>query len=554
MLVNLSNVSHYSLRQGFSRPHQIVKLSKDYGYDSVGLIDINTVSGVVPFLLEAKEAKLKPVIGSRVTLYTINDPSEIVLIVRNNTGWKNLIKILTLGHQKKLEFQDLKGLGEGLIVIGSSHLMLSPLDWSKEYKKVFDELFIPNNAVLAKELNAHFIYINSSYYPKRENREDLQILICTEYKNTLKRVQPSLKLDDKRFFDDSQSFHIKKPNEVLRHDGREFLVSLIDDDLGVLHRPSIPEIQAGLPFRELCYKGLSDRGIDLPNYRERLEEELKVLEGANLGGYFLICRDVMVWAKEKMGWLCGPSRGSAGGCLTAYVLRITEIDPIPHDLLFTRFYNGGRNTKDRVSLPDVDMDFPKYHREEVIEYLRNKYGNDKVSKIATFGRLMGAGAITEVLSKHEAASNFEIKKISKRLPMEARVEDKMKDFFSEDEDRSIIKWVLHNDPDLIKEYCHWDEKEQRIVGPMAAYFEQAIRIEGTFRNMGTHASGIFISNIPIVERCPLVHSKGDDLVAAFEMDPAKDVGLVKFDILGTVVFDKLMLANKFIIDSFKGKK
>lgn len=955
MRVNISNVSHYSLRQATSRPSQIVKLSKEYGYDSVGLIDIGTISGVVPFISECKKAGLKPVVGCRLNICTINRLDEIVLVVRSKTGWKNLIKLVTEHSTRNLTFSDFRDKGEGLMAIASSHFYLSPKDWYREYKNVFDRVFIPNNEKLAKELSADYIYINSSYYPKKENREDLQILLCTEYKNTLKRVLPYLSKQHEKFFTDN-SYHILRPEESF-NDGREELVKEIDDDLGILHPPGIPQVKSDIPFRELCHSLLRNKGLDNATYRERLNNELDILEEANLAGYFLICRDIIGWAKYKKGWLCGPARGclhpktpiltnygivkniedvnigdkvltkdgsykkvnkvfkydceeqlheittyfsdfqktsltgdhkvlcekvirpknwenysedikkkrksivepknelkwvqakdiekddwlfvpvpkrniedikeidlsiysdelhthdndfcyhyqknyltknikllhkyrrrivvnydffkilglftgdgwllkdkwkkqkigfafnssqekdmrnfhfvknyfesigcktsahyhndrnlvqlycncyhfamllrslfcdydyksitkhvpqfifsqskeriknyligyaesdgyirnnqvkfttiskrlaeqvrylllcigkpssisknerkdrreeykntktnyvvtypiketnyyrkvsngillkvikneiveneskivydlsigdkeeehnftttsfnvhnSAGGCLTSYVLGITEIDPLKHGLLFSRFYNHGRNTGGHISLPDIDMDFPKYHRDEVISYIRDTYGKDKVSKISTYGRLMGAGAITEVLAKHEFGSNFEIKKISKRLPMEAKIEDKMKEFFG-DEDRSIIKWVLHNDKELLQEYAHWDEGEQRVVGPLSAYFEQAIRLEGVYRNQGIHASGIFISDVPIIERCPLVPSKDKELVAGMEMDEAKKVGLVKFDILGVVVLDKLMMANKFILEGLNnGRK
>jgi DNA polymerase-3 subunit alpha len=277
--------------------------------------------------------------------------------------------------------------------------------------------------------------------------------------------------------------------------------------------------------------------INKQKYADRFNEELQVIKNANLFGYFLIVQDIIKYVNNN-GWMSGPGRGSVGGCLIAYLLGITQIDPVEHDLLFSRFYNDGRNTKDHISLPDIDMDVPSKKRDTVIDYLKNKYGKDHVSQMITFGRLQGRSALKEVLRVNEACSFAEMNNITKFIPNEAEISDQLADM--EDDERSIIRWALINKPKELYDYCHLNDNNE-IKGDYAEYFEQAIEIEGTFKNQGKHAAGVVISAEPLYKVCPMVKSKdGGEKIAGLEMSDLESLGHVKFDILGLSLLDKLM--------------
>jgi DNA polymerase-3 subunit alpha len=272
-------------------------------------------------------------------------------------------------------------------------------------------------------------------------------------------------------------------------------------------------------------------------YADRFNEELNVIKGANLFGYFLIVQDIISYV-NKQGWLSGPGRGSAAGCLISYLIGITQIDPIEYDLLFARFYNAGRNTADHISLPDIDMDVPGKRRDEVIAYLKNKYGHEHVSQMITFGRLQGRSAIKEVLRVNEACSFTEMNAITKNVPNESEISDQLADM--EDEDRSIIRWALINRSQELQDFCSINEKGE-LEGQYAEYFKQAIEIEGTFKTQGKHAAGVVISAKPLQQVCPMSRQKdSDEKIAGLEMSDLEALGHIKFDILGITLLDKLM--------------
>jgi DNA polymerase-3 subunit alpha len=245
--------------------------------------------------------------------------------------------------------------------------------------------------------------------------------------------------------------------------------------------------------------------------------------------------------------MVGPGRGSAAGCLISYLVGITEIDPIEFDLLFERFYNEGRNTADHVSLPDVDMDVPSDKREEIIVRLKEKYGVLNVGQMLTFGRLQGRSAIKEVLRVNDACGFAEMNEITKYIPDEAAISDQLAEM--DEEDRSIILWALQNRANDLIDYCHINE-EGNLVGDFAEYFQQAIDIEGTFRNQGKHAAGVVISASPLHQVCPMVNQKsGGEKIAGLEMNDLEALGHVKFDLLGLSLLDKLMKVKELIYES-----
>jgi len=278
-------------------------------------------------------------------------------------------------------------------------------------------------------------------------------------------------------------------------------------------------------------------------YLDRFKQEFEVIKGANLFGYFLIVRDIINYVAEQ-GWLSGPGRGSAAGCLISYLVGITKIDPIEYNLLFERFYNSGRNTGDHIALPDIDIDVPGKKRDEIILYLKDKYGHDRVSQMITFGKLRGRSALKEIMRINAACSFGEMNEMTKSIPNEADVSDQLEAM--DEEDRSIIKWALINNADELRDFCFVNSRGE-LEGTYADFFEQAIRIEGTFKTQGKHAAGVVISREALGRVCPMVAQKsGSEKVAGLEMSDLEALGHVKFDVLGITLLDKIMKIQNLV--------
>jgi DNA polymerase-3 subunit alpha len=252
--------------------------------------------------------------------------------------------------------------------------------------------------------------------------------------------------------------------------------------------------------------------------------------------------DIAVENEQNYVTTSGLIHNSSGGSLVAYLLGITEIDPIPNGLLFERFYSIDRSAGETPSLPDIDTDFPKDKREYVVKYIEEKYGKDKVVHISNFATLKGSGALTEVLKAHDIFDHNMIKSITKRIPGQDKVIDRMEE---EGED-SLIRFVLRFMPDVLK--ILGSIEGDKIVGEYAYHLEQAIRLEGVIRNTGVHASGILISNEPVEDICPLaIDNDCERKIAGVEMKAAEKLGLVKVDILGLKCLDKLMEIQKLLL-------
>jgi len=212
--------------------------------------------------------------------------------------------------------------------------------------------------------------------------------------------------------------------------------------------------------------------------------------------------------------------------------------------MFERFYNPGRNTKERVSLPDIDMDVPTEHKENIIEYIKNKYGRNRVSQIISFQTIKGRSAIKDVLRAHGGISFDLMNKISHPIPDEAEIADDLHKMKEETDESSIIRWTLENDGAKLKEWCHI-EKDGSLAGPLAKRFEQAIRLEGVKRGRGKHPAGIVITPMDLEDICPMVlDSQTKKPISSWDMNSMEDAGLPKFDVLGVAVLDKLMTIKK----------
>lgn len=414
---------------------------------------------------------------------------------------------------------------------------------------------------IAKKNGWNCLATADSHYPSKEDAGDQRVLLCSSMETTLREIREKAERNEEvglgGFFR-SNNYHIPSLTELeTLHTDEELSNSLaiaeMCEDYKVTGEPALPTFACpgGMApddyLREMCIQGWNTTikpGLTKDKhkiYGDRIKMELGVFKDAGLASYFLIVQDYCNYARSK-GWLLSPGRGSGAGCMVSALVGITDkiVDPIEYGLLFERFYNAGRNAPGRVSLPDIDCDFPIKHREEMIQYIRERHGVDRVAQMVTFSRMQGRGAMKDVLRAHEACSFDEMNRITEFIPDEAEISDELQLMREETGEASIIKWALENNGEKLKQWAFLTE-EGTLDGPYAKLFEQAIRLEGTKRGQGKHAAGVVISATPLAEVCPMIYDKSSGLmIAGMEMGDLEAMGHVKFDILGVAVLDKIM--------------
>jgi len=405
-----------------------------------------------------------------------------------------------------------------------------------------------------------------SHYPRMEDAADQRILLCSALETTLKEVQRKLDAAEDvglgAFFK-SNRYHIPTSGEMLElHTDEELsnarLIGEMCEPIKISGKPMLPTFQCpgGMTpddyLRQLARDGWTKKITtkvpkkDQAKYAERVKSELQVLTEAGLSSYFLIVQDFIRFAVEQLKSRVGEGRGSAAGCLVSYLIGITKIDPLAFGLIFERFYNAGRNTKDRVALPDIDSDFPIRIRELVIAYIRQKYGEDRVCQMVTFSRMQGRGAMKDVLRARERCNYEEMNRITEHIPDESAIADELQEMMEETGESSIIHWALENNAEALKEWCFINDKGD-LEGPLAIEFAQAIRLEGTKRSQGKHASGLIITSEVLSDIVPMVFDKSSGhMIVGVDMRDAEEMGLVKFDILGLRTLDCIMGAENII--------
>ena len=587
--------SHFSLLDGLSQPYQIAERCESLGYGACALTDHGSISGAAAFMTACKKKNIKPIIGCEFyvteTDSDLKDKDNIVshqvILAKNFKGWLKLIQLVSKSNEKerfyykpRIDLNIMQDICDDNLISFSGHLgstlalRSGSMQDMKNYVRIMQDIFGKENFFievqpvvdapegkkmmgrmreLADCTDTKCVATCDAHYPSKDRSLDHQVLLCSAIKKTLRQAREgNVGLDG--FFKSNQ-FHIPSSEEMLEYGstkGEIFTTKHIADmceNYDITGPPKLPKFPdaAGINenqyLRALCKKGWFKRnnGWDKDIYGNRVRKELSVIQEAGLAGYFLIVQDYVNWGKNQ-GWLIGPGRGSGAGSLVSYLLGITSVDPIKYDLIFERFYNAGRNTKDRISLPDIDVDFPIKKRKLVLEYLKNKYGSDRVSQMATFGRLMGRGALKEVLRVHEACDYEEMNKISKNIPQESDISDQLEAA----EETSIIKWTLEHDAKSLSDWCKIND-DGTLVGEYAQIFEQAIRLEGTYKSQGKHAAGIVISAEPLGQVCPMIHDKNSsELIAGMSMGDLESMGHVKFDILGVTILDKLMATNDLL--------
>jgi DNA polymerase-3 subunit alpha len=535
----LCNYTHYSLLKGFSKPKELAKKCAENNFRACGIADYKTISASVAFYKACVANDVKPIIGCSFDKFT--------LFAKNKDGWFDLIKIVSLldadGNYNSSDMSDICNKGNLLVLAESAADSPVKSGWYNK-TKCFQDM----------------------HYVEKEDANLHRILLCSEMKTTLPKMrklyQKGEEFDNKKFFDFSHYFVPDKieATEVMLEDpeGLQELEKIYNEceNYNILSNPKLPKFKTPNGeseeqyLTELARKGWKKKlphiEKDSPywnEYGDRFRKEFDIIKEAKLSGYFLIVQDIIQYAKDQ-GWMVGPGRGSAAGCLISYLIGITEVDPIEFDLLFERFYNPGRNTKDNISLPDIDIDIPGKKRDQIIENIKDKYGHENVSQMVTFGRLQGRSAIKEILRVNEACGFSVMNEITKYIPDEAAISDQLSQM--DEEDRSIIRWALQNNSEGLYDYCHVNDKGY-LEGDYAEYFEQAIKIEGTLKTQGKHAAGVVISAEPLGQVCPMVNSKSSkEKIAGLEMTDLEALGHVKFDVLAINLLDKLMYIEELI--------
>jgi DNA polymerase-3 subunit alpha len=547
MFTHLHVHSEYSLLDGSAKIKEIIALARQYGMDSIALTDHGVMFGVVDFYKEAVANGVRPILGCEVYVAAgsrfarENFYYHLVLLAENNTGLTNLYKLSSLGftegfyYKPRVDLDLLAKYHEGLIAL--SACMSGPvartflnagyeaaLDVALKYNKLFGEgnFFLELqdhgisrqkniNQALIKMSRDHGIPLvctNDSHYCFPEDARAHEILLCIQTGKTIN--------DSDRMIYEGNQFYIKSPEEMTRLFGH--VPEALENTERIARRCNVsiefnnyklPEFKlppdrpdAFAYLKSLCEKGLKRRyGAEAANLSERLEYELDVIASMGFVDYFLITWDFILYAK-KNGIPVGPGRGSAAGSVVSYSLGITNIDPIKYGLLFERFLNA-----ERISMPDIDIDFCYDRRQEVIDYVINKYGADHVTQIITFGT-MGAKAVIRDVGRALAMPYGAVDRVAKMIPFAL--------------DMTIEK-ALKLNPDLTRAY----EEEQET----ANLIDMAKRLEGLPRHASTHACGVVITNRPVMEYVPLNVNDGV-ITTQFPMTTIEELGLLKMDFLG----------------------
>ncbi len=547
--ISLHTHTAFSLLDGSCKIPDLVKRAKELGMKSIAITDHGGMYGCIEFYKECKKEGIKPIIGCEVyvagkSMYINshengNDTYHLVLLVKNEIGYKNLMKIVSEAsingyyYKPRTDKEFLKKHSEGLIALSaclkgevSSLLLRGIMDRAKEsaliYKDIFkddfylelqdhgiDEQKIVNKRLLelSSELNIPLVATNDVHYIHKEDWKAHDVLICIQ---TNRKVQ-----DDNRMKYREGEFYLRSPEEMMERfsfasDAISNTVKIAEEcnfdyvfGQSKLPEFSLPENIDHLDFiKELCQTGLLKKYKTITKeITDRIDYEISVISKMGYVDYYLIVWDFIRFAKER-GIPTGPGRGSAAGSIVAYLLDITKVDPIKYKLIFERFLNP-----ERISMPDVDSDFCYERREEVIEYVVQKYGKDNVSQIITFGTMAARACIRDV-GRAMSYEYGKVDRIAKMVPIMLNI---------------TIEKALELNPDFKNSYEN--EEDVKIL------IDIAKTLEGLPRHTSTHAAGVVISSKPLVEYVPLQKNE-EAIVAQFPMGTLDEIGLLKMDFLG----------------------
>ena len=564
--VHLHVHTEYSLLDGFTTINKVMDRVKSLGMKSIAITDHGSMFGVVDFYKAAIKKGIKPIIGCEV--YTASrgmrdkDPNKdknqghLVLLAKDNEGYQNLIKLVSHSYiygfyyKPRVDYEELQKYSKGIIALsgclaGDIQRYILEDNYDKAYEialnlqKIYGEgnfyLELQDHGLkeqrqinyqllkLSKETGIPLVATNDVHYTHQEDAKAHDILLCIQ---TGKILQDT---DRMKFPNDE--FYLKSPQEM--EELFPYAKEAIKNTVSIAERCNVefefnniylPEYYPpeGFEVREylkkLCYEGLKKRYKNISiELTERLEYELGVIREMGYCEYFLIVWDFIQYAK-KSGIPVGPGRGSAAGSIVAYTLGITDVDPIAYNLIFERFLNP-----ERISLPDIDIDFCYERREEVINYVKEKYGEEKVAQIITFGTMAARGAIRDVGRVMNIPYNI-VDKIAKAVPFTIGI---------------TIEKALAVNPELMAMYK--TDKEARDLIDMAQ------KLEGLPRHASTHAAGVVISKKALDEHVPL-YMHDNNMSTQFTMGTLEELGLLKMDFLGlrtlTVIEDAKRLIKK----------
>jgi len=568
--VHLHTHSQYSLLDGACKLDAVIELAKEYKMPALALTDHGNMFGAAEFYKKATRAGIKPIIGTeayvaggsrfdkRPSTTSPDGGYHLVLLARNQAGYKNLIKLSSAGylegfyHRPRIDKELLREHSEGIIALSAClkgevnwHLLRSDPDKAvlaaRELQDIFgegnfylemqnhglekEELLIPMINTIHRETGIPLVATNDCHYLKQEDAEAHDALLCIQ---TGKFVS-----DQDRMRYSTDQIYFKSPDEMRQvfseyPEALENTVKIAErcnleikmDKLYLPHFP-IPEEYENADgyLRKLAEEGMAERYPKITaEVRERLDYELGIIKQMGYAGYFLIVRDFIQHA-NRVGVPVGPGRGSAAGSLVSYCIDITKIDPIKYALLFERFLNP-----ERISMPDIDIDFADRGREKIIDYVVEKYGKDNVTQIITFGR-MAARAVVRDVGRVLGMPYTEIDKIAKMVPFAT--------------DMTLDKALVMNKE--LKELYESDGRVHKLI-------DLSRTLEGLARHASTHAAGVVIAPSALTDYVPLFRGSRDEITTQFDMKMVEEIGLLKMDFLGlrtlTVIKDCLDMVEQ----------
>jgi len=575
--VHLHVHSEYSLLDGSAKIDELISRTKEMGMNSIAITDHGVMYGAIDFYKAAQKAGIKPIIGcevyvavkSRHTRERGEDGNyhHLVLLAENQEGYQNLMRLVSLGftegfyYKPRVDLEILQQYSRGLIALSACMGGVVPrvveakgFEAGKQVALQYNQIFGQGNFYLElqdhnlpeqKPMNQHLIRMsqetgiplvatNDIHYIEASDYKAHDILLCIQTAKTV--------LDENRMAYGSDQFYLKSPEEMyaLFPYAQEALantqkiadrcnIEIKFNDYKLPKFFPLPEGKTAIQhLHDLCEAGMRTRyGEDAEKHMGRLGYELGIIGKMGFEDYFLVVADFVKYAHDN-GIMVGPGRGSGAGSIMAYSLRITDIDPIPFDLLFERFFNP-----ERISMPDFDIDFCYERRQEVIDYVVRKYGTDYVAQIITFGK-MKAKAVTRDVGRALAMPYGDVDRIAKMIPSDLG---------------TTLEKALKMSPELKQAYE--DEENTKTL------IDMSLRLEGLSRHASTHAAGVVIADKPVYEYVPL--NTNDGLVTTqFPMGTVEELGLLKMDFLGlrtlTVIrfaIEEIKRSKGITIDSYK---
>jgi len=569
--VHLHNHSHYSLLDGACKIDDLINTCIEFGMNALALTDHGNMFGAIEFYTKALKAGIKPIIGAEVYIAPKSrfektaskggsDASfHLILLAKNYEGYKNLMKLVSIGflegfyYKPRIDKEILRDYSSGLVALSAclkgevpQMILHNDFDHAEkavlEFKEIFgndyyleihrhnipeEEIAIKGIGELSKKLDIPVVATNDTHYLKREHAFAHDILLCLQTGKTLD--------EQNRMRFNTEEVYFKSPQQMkeLFKDFPEAIDNTLevadkcnlDLDLKSIHLPhyQVPDSHSQMSLdeylRHLAECGLKERYKEItPELQARLDYELDIIKTMGYAGYFLIVKDFIDYARKK-NIPVGPGRGSAAGSLVSYTLQITNIDPIKYDLLFERFLNP-----ERVSMPDIDIDFCYERREEIIKYVKKKYGEKNVTQIITFGTMAARGVIRDV-GRVLKMSLAEVDKIAKMIPTAIGM---------------TLDKALEMIPEL-REIAEKDDIHRKLI-------ENSRILEGLARHASTHAAGVVITPAELTKYTPLFKSSQGDVTTQYDMKILEMIGLLKMDFLGlrtlTVIDDTLKLLKQ----------